>query len=347
MTLLARVAALSFALGLSATSAYAQGCKLTLLNSVALTQLGPGGRVSVPVSLNGVTKQMLLATAGGLTTLNESTVQALNLHELDGSRVRLLSGSGNATRRYVHVDKFQIGNMAGSLDLMVSPNPNAAPNAPIDGALAGDMMSRYDVEIDFAGRKLNYFAPNDCSDNVVYWPAAAVAVVPIKLGQPMRSEPGIRATRPNDLDSHIRVPVTLDGKNFDAVIDTGSANSTMSADIAKRVFGITADSPGSTPVANAGNDPDHKVFGHAFGSLAFAGVTVTDPHLVIRPNLIGTKDPDNVLATGSIIQRADDDIGPEVTIGMDVLKKLHLYIAYKERKLYVTPADAPDPAAKP
>jgi hypothetical protein len=29
---------------------------------------------------------------------------------------------------------------------------------------------------------------------------------------------------------------------------------------------------------------------------------------------------------------------PQVIIGMNVLRKLHIYIAYKEQKLYVTPA---------
>jgi hypothetical protein len=28
-------------------------------------------------------------------------------------------------------------------------------------------------------------------------------------------------------------------------------------------------------------------------------------------------------------------------IGMDVLRHLHIYVAYKEQKLYVTPASAP------
>jgi hypothetical protein len=28
-------------------------------------------------------------------------------------------------------------------------------------------------------------------------------------------------------------------------------------------------------------------------------------------------------------------------IGMDILSHLHLYIAYKERKLYITPASTP------
>src|SRR5581483_3043011 len=210
MTLFWRAIALSFALVSSVASAQAQGCKLTLLNSIDLTPAGPGGRMLAPVTINGSAKLMLVDTAGGLSTLTDTAAQATGLHILDGSRMKLLGGSGNASHRYVHVDNFQIGALHGEFDLMISPNAVSGPNGPIDGVLAGDFMSRYDIEMDFAGRKLNYFSPNDCNGNVVYWPAAAVAVVPLKLGAPMRTGVDGRAIF-NDRDTHIRVPITLDG----------------------------------------------------------------------------------------------------------------------------------------
>jgi hypothetical protein len=37
----------------------------------------------------------------------------------------------------------------------------------------------------------------------------------------------------------------------------------------------------------------------------------------------------------------DDGLDPDLLVGMDVLKHLHLYIAYQERKLYITPPDQP------
>jgi hypothetical protein len=141
-------------------------------------------------------------------------------------------------------------------------------------------------------------------------------------------------------DTHIRVPVTLDGKTFTAVVNTAAPNSTMSAKTAEFIFGIKADSPGSIPLGTVGGDPDHKVFGHIFSSLSFGDVAVTNAHIAIIPDLLGSKDPDNGLTTGSLIQHVDDGLGSEVTIGMDVLKHLHLYIAYHERKLYITPADS-------
>jgi hypothetical protein len=38
-------------------------------------------------------------------------------------------------------------------------------------------------------------------------------------------------------------------------------------------------------------------------------------------------------------------VSPEVTVGMDLLRKLHLYMAFGEKKLYVTPASPRTAAA--
>ena len=337
MKLAAPIAAFSFAFAAFSVPALAQDCKLQMVNSISMMPAGPGGRMLVPVTINGTPKQFLLDTGSSLSELTESTAKALGLHVLDGARIKLLDTAGNATRRYTHVNDFQIGTMHGDFDMMISSTEGNAPNGPIDGMLAGDLMSRYDVEFDFAGRKLNYFIPNNCNGHVIYWPSSVVAVVSIKLGQPMRNIP-FGGGLGNPDDPHIRVPITLEGKTFDAVLNTGAPNSTMSAETAKRVFGLTADSPGSVPLGTAGGA---KVFGHVFDSLTFEGVTVNQPHVVIRPDLIGSKDPDNGVRTDSRALRVDDGIGPEVTLGMDVLKHLHLYVAYKEKKLYLTPADAP------
>jgi hypothetical protein len=148
-------------------------------------------------------------------------------------------------------------------------------------------------------------------------------------------------------DTHIRVPVTLDGKNFLAVINTGAPNSTISAGVADRVFDVTASSTGAVPLGPAGGDSKNKRFGYVFHTLSFDGITVTNPHVVVIPDLMGSKDPDNSYATGSRVQRVDDGLGPELTVGMDVLRRLHLYIAYGERKLYITPAAAAPASAAP
>jgi hypothetical protein len=92
-------------------------------------------------------------------------------------------------------------------------------------------------------------------------------------------------------------------------------------------------------------DPGDQSFGYVFHTLSLGGITVSNPHVVIYPDLVGKNDHDNWTVTGSLTVRNDDGMQNEFIVGMDVLSHLHLYIAYGEKKLYITPPDQPAPAA--
>ncbi len=182
-------------------------------------------------------------------------------------------------------------------------------------------MAQYDLEFDFARGKLNYISPDHCEGKVVYWPTTAIAAIPMLFR-----------------DHHLRIPVKLNGETFNAIIDTGAPGTSLTADEAKRVFGITAESPGSTALG-----ADGKVFGRVFDSLSFDGVTVSNPHITVLPNLIGSRDANNDRQTGSLLKRVDDPDSsePPMLIGMNILTRLRFYVAFGEHKIYVTPAAPP------
>jgi len=290
----------------------------------------PSGVSMLPVTINGTQRKLLLDTAGGLTMLTQTAVDSLGLHAVS-SNVRMLDRAGNASARMVTVDSMILGGMeAKNVAFLISPNANLGsnPNLPVDGVLAGDFMEHYDTELDFAGNKMLYFSTDHCDGHVVHWTTAPASAISFMHGRPgvMRS----------GNDTHIRFHVTLDGKDLLAVLATGSARSTMSARVADTDFKVREDSPGTVPLGNIGG---RKVFGYVFKTISFGDVTVTNPHIAVLPDLIGRNDPNNGGRTGSRIGRVDDNLEPDLTIGMDVLKKLHLYIATKEDKLYVTAAE--------
>jgi hypothetical protein len=301
---------------------------------------GAGGRLLLPVSINGTPQQMLLATAGGITSLRQEAVDAMGLHPIDASHIRLLSSNGTASQSYVQID-FLLGNIRDpDLQVIVLP-PAGNGRAPFAGALAGDFLSLYDVEIDFADHKVNFFSKDHCPGHVIYWHPTAVAVVPISLQKPT-ADPLRQGYRSYTYrGSHIIVPVTIQGKEFKVALDTSSQTSTMSTDTAKYIFGVTADSPGAVPLGSVDDNPDHKVFSYSFPTLTFDTVTVSNARFRIVPNLTGSKDPNNSGLTESRIFRVDDTYGGDITIGLDVLRHLRLFVAYGESKLYVTPASAP------
>ena len=56
--------------------------------------------------------------------------------------------------------------------------------------------------------------------------------------------------------------------------------------------------------------------------------------------------PTAIRETGSLVRETRDSLTlPEVIVGMDVLRKLHVYLAMSEKRLYVTEAGNPAAAA--
>jgi predicted aspartyl protease len=113
-------------------------------------------------------------------------------------------------------------------------------------------------------------------------------------------------------DHDIEVQVVLDGKPVTATLDTGSFHTTMNLERASILFGLAEGKfPGGRGVK-------------AFETLSFGDVTVKNPVVTLVstkmiPVLSGSKRP--------------------MVVGMNVLRKLHVYISHKRHMIYVTPAN--------
>lgn len=293
--------------------AQAQQCG-NLVRALSLDMQDHGSYFSVPVTINGQPKQFLLDTGGGFTQLSVNTVKQMGL-TIVPSRIVFYDMYGNSSAGQTQVD-VGIGAMtAKGQDLQITGIGG------VDGIFAADFMQNYDIDLDFAGRKLNYFLTNHCDGKVVYWPAKVVAAVPFRGW----SSHG---------DSHLNVTVKLDGHEVPALIDTGASSSTLDANTARQLFDLTPDSPGAVPLGTMGRG-DAKTFGWTFKTLELGGITVDNPRVRVIPSLMGKGNRDDI-AADSHIRRNTDGMQPTMLIGMDVLRKLHLYIAFKENKLYVT-----------
>ncbi|HJT42563.1 MAG TPA: pepsin/retropepsin-like aspartic protease family protein [Rhizomicrobium sp.] len=299
--------------------AQAEECgPLKMVNSVDLVA-GPN-RALVPVSINGTPKLFLLDTGGAVSHISRDAAQELGL-TLRDSGVKMLDMYGNASTKMVRLDKFTLGRLTGeNIYLQIQPKPDFGKGTRYVGLLAPDLMGHYDTEIDFSAYKMNFFSADHCPGRVVYWPHAALAVVPMTFRK-----------------NHIRLPVTVDGRKMIAIIDTGATNTVMMAEAARR-FDVSPETPGNVPLKNRGLE----AYGRVFSTLDFDGVAVKNPHIVIVQDLIGTKDPNNSVRIDNRSKRVDDIEGrPDLLIGMNILKKLRIYIAFDEQRLYITEASTP------
>lgn len=136
--------------------AWAQDCApAKLLATVQMKDAEPESNIrTVPVTLNGVTRQMVLDTGGAITQLSRDTIQELNLPVRRGSAA-IYDINGRVSRHFAMVKELGFGDLRRSdAALMVWPE-SARPYA---GELAQDLLQPYDVDVDFATGQLKMYA---------------------------------------------------------------------------------------------------------------------------------------------------------------------------------------------
>ena len=294
---------------------------LQLIVSLPMTPLGPANVVTVPITIGDRQMPFLVDTGGVISMVTRRTVRELNLSPTKTNQV-LTGVSGAYSDEMVRLPALTIGNLRlqDGAYFFIAPgddSPNDTRPAPYGGILAPEMLQKFDADFDFAGNKLNLISQNHCDGKVVYWSAPTTAVVPFTL----------------DPAGHIRFPMTLDGKRVRAMMDTGATRTNLNLNIARRTFGINTTDPDLEKVGELRGNYTADVYRKQFKALAVDGVTVTNPMITLLPDMINTTSEPR--PTGSLIRDTDQGL-PELILGMSVLSKLHVYIAYKERKVYIT-----------
>lgn len=316
---------------------------LKMITSLDARPVAGSPVLMVDANFNGKSAPMLVSTGTFISSLRQGALDGLGLHAIANSSVITVKDKKQVSEAFTQVDDFSLGAIKVPRMQFQVP-PDTGGDEPFAGALGSDLFTVYDAEIDPAGRKVNFFAKDHCPGHVLYWNPTAVAVLPFQdqLATANQTRTGFNLyfTR----GSGVYVQVKLAGQDVTAAISTGSQYSTMNAGMAKAMFGVSADSPGSTPQPSDDGDPRHASFIHTFPTLTFDTVTVTNAHVLVYP------DPD--ASNADIFKRTDTRLRQggqyfenHMSIGMDILRRLRLYIASGEKKLYITPATAPVPPA--
>lgn len=306
-------------LALPPLAARAQDCApAKLLATIPMQNAEPESNIrTVPVTLNGITRPMILDTGGAITQLSRNTIEELNLPDFSSSAA-VYDINGRVSRRFAMVKDFSFGDLhRNDAALMVWPEPIR----PYAGELAQDLLQPYDVDVDFAAGELKMYAKGHCP-GPVGWSASARAE--------MRNK-----------GWHLHIPVTLDGHAYDGIFDTGSRHTIMRLPVAKRDFGLYPDSPGMTPFRAINGDPLFNGHLHNFGKLSFAGMTFDAPEVLIVPDVMNRNADRSKIADNPTHRHNENLILPELSLGMDVLKHLHLFLSFGEQALYVAPAEKP------
>ena len=138
----------------------------TLLNSLPMEQMPGNDTMTVPVTIDGRSAKLLIGIADGSQLWN-AQAQTLGLALLEHGN-RMMDGGGRFSEAIARVESLSLGSMqTGNFVTQIGADPDFAG---ADGVLGTDMMMRYDIDLDFAHRKLNYFTPeHNAWARGVYW----------------------------------------------------------------------------------------------------------------------------------------------------------------------------------
>lgn len=303
------------------SNAIADDCKLGRTASFDFTE--QGGGIVVPVSLDGTRVPLALDTGSPISAVDPEVAKKLGLIEK-----RMFQGmynmKGEVFTYLAVVHDLGVGDNHGSdVKMVVWPSPMSRDGS-VAGVLGADLLRHYDIDIDFGAHKLNLFSQDHCPGRVVYWTSGPVAVVPVHVVN----------------SGHIILPVTLDGHELDAILDLGSTHSLVSMAFAHNLFGLSDRSPGMEKTGEIYGAVQTPVYRYRFKSLGFEGLAINNPAIYIWDNLMeysATQAP----PIGSRLNDLHEVEGhTNFTLGLNELNHLHVYIAYKEQKLYISPASA-------
>jgi predicted aspartyl protease len=265
----------------------------------------PFGNIAIPVLINGFPFRFGVDTGAVFTVTTAAVANQLHFDFTRlNSEFELLGGvKSNLAGRS---QSFTVGTL-GAPKFAFMIMPSWAFDVGMDGLLGPDIMSTYDIDLDYGHAKFNIFSQDHCAGDVVYWTKDSYQKVPVNLEQ----------------DWHITAQVTIDGKTLTAAVDTGAADSVMSLDVARSVFGIVPDNPALKNLGNISinGTAAQALYLYPFQSLSLGSVTVSHPNIVIA-------------------SKADIGNEAQLVLGLSTLRQFHIYIAYKEKALYVTPAEA-------
>jgi predicted aspartyl protease len=286
---------------------------------------GFGDFVVVPATLNGTERRFLVTTGRGLSSVTPLVARELGVASQDlPSKRQVYDFNGNRFRRFITVSSVNIGGSEGKdFDFLIEPDENAL-DPRLAGAIAKNILGNFDVEFDFVAKKLNLLSQEHCEGRVVYW-SKTFADVAFRL----------------DKNGNILVPMSLDGKAVEAMIDTASPTTRLDIAVARRLFGLKEGAPGVERIADApaGSPVQYR---YRFKSFSFENVSVENPLIDLFDNAMKRsyrKETDGKLSTDRVYG-AEELETADVILGLNVLRKLRLYVAYAEQKLYVTAADA-------
>lgn len=276
-------------------------CTYVEVTRLPMRYVGEGLAPAVDGTIDGAAATMLVDTGAFDTqlTMNGANRRGLNLH-MTG---RYVEGFGGSSRLYTaRLKDFTVGpaRSARRIELYVIGTANITP--VFDAIVGAPFLLQMDLEIDLRAKQMRFFRPHDCDKaTLALWDEDTIAI-PFE--------------RSSDRSPNPHFTVTVNGKELDAVIDTGAHHSTILRGAAKRA-GIDVDGPGARRLGSVVGIGAERapLWSTRVKTVTIGNETIDDAELGI------------VDAQGST--------SAEMYLGQDFLRAHRVLFAMSQKKLYI------------
>jgi predicted aspartyl protease len=306
-----------------ATIAHAKAadCRLNKLTSFDAKLVG--NQIQIAAQVDGETVAAVLDTGSPYNLIDKALADKL---QLPMERIRegsMIDVTGASMKHMTKAHSVTVG------DLKTTGTPffvmgETGKQQIADIILGANFLEANDLELDLAHGKINMFPPDHCPGQVVYWTHEFVPI-PIRLMN----------------GGHIILPVTLNGVETHAMLDTGAGSTFVSKQLARSKLDIDPVASGDQPdgYAIGGTGAKLPFYRHIFDSLDVGGIQFHHTQLRIAPDTLNWITNNEVHDPQGILLHEDTTNTP-ITLGMTHIAKLRLYFSFREQMLYVTPANA-------
>jgi hypothetical protein len=234
-----------------------------------------GGSITVPVDVNGLAASFILDTGAQRSVVTQEAVQRLGLarDQWVGTTMRGVGGierRPNANPRSLSLGGVKLVrrtlNHDTSLTVGVLPGTRGGGRV-IDGLLGRDFLSLFDLDLDLPNHRLTFYQVAGCAGRFLPWAGNYV---------------GLPVTMP--AADAIIVPVELDGKPLQAMLDTGATASLLAAPGIYRL-GLTASSFAGDPADQISGLGPRLVTAHdhRFSALRVGNQVIDRPVFWVEP----------------------------------------------------------------
>ncbi len=211
-------------------------CTYVEVASLPIRYVGQGLEPAVDGTINGTPATMLIDTGSDQThmTMNAATRRDLTLF-MTG---RYVEGLGGLSRLYgVRLKDFAIGpaHAGRRPELTVIGSTTFTPS--FDAIVGAPFLLQADLELDLQAKRMKFYRPLECSKaELLLWKENTVV---LPFGRNYGKSPNPHFT------------VIVNGKEMDALIDSGAHRSFMMLDAAKKA-GIDVNGPGAVRMGDSG-----------------------------------------------------------------------------------------------